>query len=106
MINKESGPEFVTDYKYTWVLNSVFVTFMFGFGMPILFPITAVTLFFIYVVEVTALYKSYRQPPKYDEKLSRAVIKLMWWAPVLYLAFGYWMASSKQLLSNSFLQPI
>jgi hypothetical protein len=64
----------VTDYKYTWILNSVFITFMFGFGMPILFIITAGSCLVIYIVEVTALYWSYRQPPKYDEKLSRAVL--------------------------------
>lgn len=96
----------MTDYKYTWILNSVFISFMFGFGMPILFIITAGSLLIIYVVEVTALFKAYRQPPKYDEKLSRAVLEMMWWAPALYLAFGYWMASSKQLLSNSYLTPI
>jgi hypothetical protein len=27
-------------------------------------------------------------------------------APIFYLTFGYWMCSSKQLLSNDYLSPV
>jgi len=30
----------------------------------------------------------------------------MYYAPVMFLAFGFWMCSSKQLLSNEYLTPI
>jgi hypothetical protein len=43
-------------------------------------------------------------PPSYDEKLSQAVLDTLMWAPLFYLGFGYWMASSKQLLSNDYLE--
>ena len=100
------GPDFMPHYKYSGVLNIVFVTFMFGFGMPILFPVAAVSLWILYVGEKWALFYSYNEPPNYDETLSNAVIQKLKWAPILYLAFGYWMASSKQLFSNDFLAPI
>lgn len=36
----------------------------------------------------------------YDEKLNNNVLTLMTYAPLMLLAYGYWMLSSKQLLSN------
>lgn len=60
------GPLFYTHFKYSSILNIVFVTFMYGFGLPILFPIACVTFLITYVIEKSSLYYSYRQPPAYD----------------------------------------
>lgn len=105
-IDIRAGPAYLMHFKYSTILNSIFVTFMFGFGIPILFPITAVTFFIIYVIEKASFYYSYRLPPSYDERLSQAVLSTCMWAPLFYLGFGYWMASSKQLTSNDYLQGI
>ena len=79
---------------------------MFGFGLPILFPIAVISLFILYFVEKTMLYYSYKMPPMYDEHLSNLFLKIVQIAPIFYLAFGYWMCSSKQLLSNDYLYPV
>lgn len=34
-----SGPVFFIHYKYSSILNITFVTFMYGLGLPVLFPI-------------------------------------------------------------------
>lgn len=73
---------------------------MYGLGIPILFPIAAVSFLTLYLVEKVMVYYSYRQPPMYDEKLNNNVLNLMTYAPLLFLSFGYWMLSSHQLLSN------
>ncbi len=52
------------------------------------------------------LYYSYRMPPMYDSKLSEIVLNMLLYVPIFYFAFGYWMLSSKQLLSNEYLIPI
>ena len=104
-IDVYSGPAFDIHVKYSSILNIVFVTFMYGFGIPILFPLAAFQLFVIFVVEVLCLYFSYKQPPSYDEKISNTVVGLMHSAPLFYLAVGYWMCSSQQLLSNDHLVP-
>ena len=41
----------------------------------------------------------------YSKHLSDHVIKILHWAPVVYLTFGFWMCSIKQMLSNDFLEP-
>ena len=76
------------------MLNITFVTMMYGFGIPMLFPLAAVSLTILYLVEKTMLYYSYRKPPMYDEKLGDTVLSIMSWAPLYYFAFGYWMVSS------------
>lgn len=39
------GGDYVIHFKYSGVLNVVYVTMMYGMGMPILFPIAALNLF-------------------------------------------------------------
>jgi len=92
-------------FKYAGLLNIIFVTMTYGFGIPILFPIAAGTIFVLYCIEKTMLYYSYRLPPMYDQRLSESVLKKLYYAPIFFLGFGYWMASNKQLLSNEHLFP-
>ena len=100
-----SGSVFYMYYKYSTMLNVTFVTFMYGFGLPLLFPVAALCMIVLYFVEKTSLYYNYRTPPMYDQKLSEMVFGIMQAAPIFYCAFGYWMCSSKQLLSNDHISP-
>lgn len=95
-----SGPVFFIHYKYSSILNITFVTMMYGLGLPILFPIAALSLFVLFIIEKLMLHYSYREPPMYDESLNKNALAILTWAPVLFLSFGYWMMSSRQLLSN------
>lgn len=94
-INNYSGPVYLMHYKYAAILNIVFVTFTFGFGIPLLYPIAAAALFILYIVEKLMLYYAYRLPPMYDERLSQSVLDQLYYAPLFLLSFGYWMASNK-----------
>jgi len=69
-INSYSGPVYFMHFKYAGLLNIIFVTMTYGFGIPILFPIAAVAISALYLVEKTMLYYAYRLPPMYDERLS------------------------------------
>jgi len=84
---------------------TVYITFMYGFGMPILFPIAMINFLVLWFVEKMYLYYGYIVPPMYDEKLSQDVLTKLQFAPLFYLCFGYWMASNHQLLSNEYLKP-
>jgi hypothetical protein len=104
-INLYSGPIYYMHYKYSTILTTCYVTFMYGFGLPYLFPVAILAITVLYFVEKTMLYYCYRSPPMYDEKTYELVIKMCKGAPIFYCAFGYWMASNKQLLSNDHLSP-
>lgn len=105
-INTYAGPEYSLHYKYSAILQTTFVTFMYGFGVPVLFPYAVFTFVVLYFVEKTMLFYSYRLPPMYDERLSQSVLNKLQFAPLVFLGFGYWMVSSKQLLSNEYLTPV
>lgn len=104
-INTYSGPQYLMHFKYSALLNIIFVTMTYGYGMPILFPIAAFGILVLYFVEKTMLYYAYRLPPMYDERLSQSVLSMLGKAPLIFLGFGYWMASNKQMLSNEHVYP-
>ena len=95
-----SGPVYFIHYKYSAIMNITFVTMMYGIGIPVLFPIAAIALFVLYMVEKSMIYFSYRQPPLYDDLLNNNALSILTWAPMVFLGFGYWMLSNHQLLGN------
>lgn len=82
-------------YKYSSILTIVYITFMYGFGMPVLFPIACASFLVLYFVEKIMLFYGYVMPPMYDERLSNDVLRKLQFAPLLYIMFGYWMASNQ-----------
>jgi hypothetical protein len=96
-----SGPVFFIHYKYSSIMNITFVTMMYGLGMPVLFPVASMSYLTLYCMEKIMLHYCYREPPMYDERLNNNALGILTWAPLLFLSFGYWMLSSKQLLSNN-----
>lgn len=81
-------------YKYSTVLNVTFCVFMYGFGLPMLFPVAFLAFLILYFMEKSMLYWSYKMPPMYDESLNNSVLNKLEWAPVFYFIIGYWMLSS------------
>ena len=50
-VNLYAGPQHLMHFKYATAMNTIYTTFMYGFALPILFPIAALTFINIYVVE-------------------------------------------------------
>jgi len=87
-------------YKYSAMLNTTFITMMFGAGIPILFPIAGATFMVLYMLENYKFYWTYKQPPAYDEKLNTFCLSSLEKAPLFLLGFGYWMLSNHQLIQR------
>jgi len=81
-------------FKYSGVMNVTFVTLMYGLGVPILFPIAAVSYFVLYSLERLLTAYFYQLPPTFDNKLSKNSMTTLRWAAVLHLFIGYWMLSN------------
>jgi len=105
-VSTYQGPLYFMHYKYSSILTIAYITMMYGFGMPVLFPIAMLSFLILYLVEKLMLFYGYVMPPMYDERLSNDVLQKLQFAPLLYLIFGYWMASNQQLLSNDHLTPV
>ena len=51
LIDIYAGPQYFIHFKYAGILNVVYVTMMYGLGLPILFPIALLTFFNYWLVE-------------------------------------------------------
>ncbi|CAI2375497.1 unnamed protein product [Moneuplotes crassus] len=99
-IDLYSGPEYLVHFKYSRILNIVFTSFTYGLAIPWLFPIGLITLVIDYIVDKLCIVYYYREPPSYDNKLNKATISLMQWAPLFMFGVGFWMFSNRQIFEN------
>jgi len=73
----------------------VFVSFMYGMFVPLLFPIALFGIFNMYVVERLCLAYYYRKPPMYDHELNTQVLGFLRYAPLLMFLLGYWAVGNR-----------
>lgn len=85
-----SGPEFMIHFRYSTIMNTVFVCLMYGTALPILYPIALMSFVILYILERLLVFYYYKQPPVFDEKMTMNSISMMLWAPFFYMAFSYW----------------
>lgn len=79
-IDLYSGPEFALNSRYSAILLMISVTALFGSSLPLLYPIGVLAFLTMIVVEKLTLAYFYREPPMYDEsitKSSNSVIKVI-----------------------------
>jgi hypothetical protein len=55
-----AGPEFMIHFRYSAILNTCFVTLMYGVGMPYLFPISLINFCVLYLMERYCVTYYYR----------------------------------------------
>jgi len=95
-----SGGEYIMHIKNAGLLLVVFVTCMYGVGMPMLFPVAACNFGIQWTCErIMAVYQV-KLPPALDDKLTKNLIGVMKWAPLIMLFNGYWMLSNEQIFNN------
>ena len=95
-----SGRVFKLEYRYPTLLNVVFVSMLYSAGMPVLYPIGAVTFTIMYFTDKVALLRLYNRPPKYKASLARLAYGAIPVAVVLHLAFAVWMHGGTLLASH------
>jgi hypothetical protein len=99
-INLYSGPVYLMHFKYSSVMVQVFVSFMYGMNIPLLFPIAMFGIFNMVVVERLCLAFYYRRPIMYDDKLNNAALSILRFAPLFMFIFGYWTIGNRQVFFN------
>lgn len=80
------------------------MTFMFGPGLPILFPINLLFLVMQYSFDRLMMAYSYRKPPMYDSALNHISLQLLMWAPIFYSLTAMSLYSNQNIFSNE-VQP-
>ena len=82
-------------FKYATILNTVYTTFMYGFALPMLFPIACFTFINLYIVERLTITYFFQRPTVYDDTLNKAALGILRWAPLPMFFFGYWIMGNK-----------
>lgn len=99
-VNLYSGPVYTMHFKYAAIMNTIFVTMLYAYALPLLWPIAAFTFINYYICERLLLAYWYQKPPVYDDKLNNAALAQMKWAPLFMLFFGYWIMGQQQIFDN------
>ena len=76
------------------MLLLTWVSFLFGPGLPILFPIALFGMIVLYITNRIALAYYSRRPPGYDNKMNQTAIGFLGFAPILYAGVGTWVYSN------------
>ena len=97
-----SGSDYCIHFKYSGILNIMFITMMYGVGMPILFPIAMFNFLNQYLCERIIIAYTMKLPPVLDDKLTQNALEMLKWAPLLWLFNGYWMLSNRQIFKNEY----
>ena len=95
-----NGKSYLIYYKYSSMINTVYVTFMYGMGIPSLFMAALLIFIIMYIQEKLLLAYVNQKPPLFDKKLGNLSLKMISFAPVLYYMFGYWMTSNPEMFYN------
>ncbi len=86
--------------RYSSILVTIFVTLMYGYAIPMLFPISACTFLFYYIADKLSVTYHYQKPPMYDDNLHEAALNLMKYAPLFSMFFGYWCMGNVQIFGT------
>jgi hypothetical protein len=99
-VDLEVGPEYMIHFRYSAILNTCFVCCMYGTGLPMLFPISLFAFLVLYFIERYCVCFYYKQPPMFDDAMTRNTLRILNWAPLVYMLMGLWMSGNRQIFGN------
>ena len=65
-VNIYSGPEMLLHFRYANICVTVFMTMIYGFGIPLLFPIALLNLCVQFTMDRVLTVYIYQKPPLFD----------------------------------------
>lgn len=87
-------------FKFASLITMIFVTFMYGMFIPIMFPITLFGIINFYLTEKIGLIWLYRRPPMFDETLIMRAFKMLKHPPFFMFMLGYWAIGNMQMFEK------
>ena len=73
---------------------------MYGLGIPLLFPLAALSFLITLIGERIQCAYFVKLPPAMGDTLTATTISALNFSPILLLFNGYWMISNKQIFEN------
>ena len=82
------------------LLNIIYVTMMYGLGLPMLFPIAVLSFFVFWATERWQIAYCYQLPPAMDDKMTVNAMTILSYTPIIFLLNGFWMLGNRQMFEN------
>lgn len=99
-VNLYAGPEISIHFRYSAILNQIWVAMTHGLAIPVLFPICLLGIFNMYMVEKLLFARFYKQPPLFDNKLNERALDIVKMSPLVFLSTSYWLLGNRQMYFN------
>jgi hypothetical protein len=96
-----TGPEFHLSSRYAQLLNIIFVTLLFGSGIPVLYFTGAVAMLVAFWYEKKLFASFYRTPPQYNEVLGRQTTAMLPYAAMMHLLMAMWMFGNQSIFVST-----
>jgi hypothetical protein len=91
------GPKFDLAYNYSQLLTSIFISFTFSAGIPLLYPIACANFAVYYMLEKYLFVNMYKIPPHFNLTIGRRVTFFIPVALTLHVLMSIWMYSNHKL---------
>jgi len=95
-----TGTDFLIDGRIAQILMLLFINFMYGAGIPLLYPVTLLTVIFIYWVDKVLFLKLYKLPKNFDEKIQETVRLTLEFLLLIHISFAIWTYGSPDIFGN------
>lgn len=94
-IDLYAGPEFALSYRFSAIILQICITALFGASIPILFAIAFGSLFFAVIFEKITLCYFFKEPPMYDESITRSSNTIIKYVIYLGLFTSSWQLGNR-----------
>lgn len=99
-INLYAGPEYAVDQRFSAILLQLLFSSLFGATMPMLWLIGFLSFGVSIFVEKITLCYFYREPPMYDESITRISNKLINTIAHIGLLSTFWQLGNTRIFDN------
>ena len=100
------GPEFRFDFRLASAFTTATIALVYGVGLPILFPIAALTFFITFWTDRAGLVFLYRSPGRISPMIVNQFVSTAPYLVFLHVAVGIWMLSSSELFGSVGRSPL
>ena len=101
-----SGPTFDIDARYASILTYMFIVFIIGSGMPLLYCCFFVYILLTQIIDKIMILRYYKNPPRYDLTITNTFSNVLSLALFLHFFFAVWIYGHPSFLIDNLKENI
>ncbi|KAL9185465.1 hypothetical protein ACHAXT_003242 [Thalassiosira profunda] len=94
------GPAFKLNYRYSQVLVTLYVCWMYAISMPLMPIFGAVSCYLSYWVDKFLFCNFYRTPPMYSDEMGKRCTSLLGYLVILHMGMSLWMMGCEEIFEG------